>query len=215
MAYEVEPTKYVRLAQTLQRRIEDGTYAPGESVTVNLSSLLFSNGEPNAGTAVVSAGGTELASAPIDPTIVDTTDEVGRASVTITVPSDASGTLVLTVSVPETGTSIDIPVTVTAPPVEKIDSHTFGFANRLFVKENKAVQYTVIVTADGVEPTGEVTIYDGDTAIATATLEPGDHGRAKVKLAGFDRGIHWLHAEYAGSDTLNPSSSISLPLLVY
>jgi 5'-nucleotidase len=189
--------------------------APGDSLTLDLSSLLFSNGEPNAGTAVVSAGGTELGSASIDPTIVDTTDEVGRASVTVTVPSDASGTLVLTVSVPETGTTIDVPVTVTAPPVEKIDSHTLGFANRLFVKENKSVQYTVIVTAEGVEPTGEVTIFDGDTAIATVTLEPGDHGRAKVKLAGFDRGIHLLHAEYAGSEALNPSSSISLPLLVY
>jgi hypothetical protein len=33
MAYEVEPTKYVRLAQTLQRRIEDGTYAPGTRVS--------------------------------------------------------------------------------------------------------------------------------------------------------------------------------------
>ncbi|OIK27655.1 GntR family transcriptional regulator [Streptomyces malaysiense] len=32
MAYEVEPPKYVRLAQTLQRRIEDGTYAPGSRV---------------------------------------------------------------------------------------------------------------------------------------------------------------------------------------
>ncbi|GAB2469412.1 GntR family transcriptional regulator [Streptomyces incanus] len=32
MAYEVEPPKYVRLAQTLQRRIEDGTYAPGTRV---------------------------------------------------------------------------------------------------------------------------------------------------------------------------------------
>ncbi|WP_428935386.1 GntR family transcriptional regulator [Streptomyces sp. ACT015] len=29
MAYEVEAPKYVRLAQTIQRRIEDGTYAPG------------------------------------------------------------------------------------------------------------------------------------------------------------------------------------------
>jgi 5'-nucleotidase len=189
--------------------------APGETLTLDLSSLLFSNGEPNAGTAVVSAGGAELGSAALDPTIVDTTDEVGRASVTITVPSDASGTLVLTVSVPETGTTIDVPVAVTAPPVEKIDSHTLGFANKLFVKMNKPVQYTVVVTAHGVEPTGEVTIYDGDTAIATVTLEPGDHGRARVKLAGFDRGIHWLHAEYGGSDTLNPSVSISLPLLVY
>src|SRR5690606_31767447 len=32
MAYEVEPPKYVRLAQTLQQRIEDGTYAPGTRV---------------------------------------------------------------------------------------------------------------------------------------------------------------------------------------
>ncbi|MGW8635251.1 GntR family transcriptional regulator [Streptomyces sp. NPDC055793] len=32
MAYEVEPPKYLRLAQTLQRRIEDGTYAPGVRV---------------------------------------------------------------------------------------------------------------------------------------------------------------------------------------
>lgn len=32
MTYEVEPPKYVRLAQTLQRRIEDGTYPPGTRV---------------------------------------------------------------------------------------------------------------------------------------------------------------------------------------
>ncbi|MET9047023.1 GntR family transcriptional regulator [Streptomyces sp. NPDC004362] len=32
MAYEVEPPKYVRLAQTIQRRVEDGTYPPGTRV---------------------------------------------------------------------------------------------------------------------------------------------------------------------------------------
>ncbi|MFE6282599.1 GntR family transcriptional regulator [Streptomyces sp. NPDC057877] len=32
MAYEVEAPKYVRLAQTIQRRIEDGTYSPGTRV---------------------------------------------------------------------------------------------------------------------------------------------------------------------------------------
>src|SRR3954452_23867334 len=32
MAYEVEPPKYVRLAQTIQQRIEDGTYPPGTKV---------------------------------------------------------------------------------------------------------------------------------------------------------------------------------------
>ncbi|MFJ2513827.1 GntR family transcriptional regulator [Streptomyces griseoviridis] len=32
MAYEVEAPKYVRLAQTIQQRIEDGTYPPGTRV---------------------------------------------------------------------------------------------------------------------------------------------------------------------------------------
>ena len=91
-------------------------YSPGDSLTLTLSSLLFSNGEPNAGTAVVSAGGTVLGSAAIDPTIVDTRDEVGRAVVTITIPGGTpDGTLVLTVSVPETGTSVDVPVVVVSP----------------------------------------------------------------------------------------------------
>lgn len=88
-------------------------YAPGDQVTLALSSLLFSNGEPNAGTAVVRAGETVLGEAAIDPAIVDTTDEVGRASVTITIPEGTpGGELLLTVSVPETGTSIDVPITV-------------------------------------------------------------------------------------------------------
>jgi 5'-nucleotidase len=90
-------------------------YSAGDQVTLSLSSLLFSNGEPNAGTAVVSAGAVQLGSAAIDPAIVDTTDEVGRASVAITIPAGTpAGALVLTVSVPETGTTVDVPITVTS-----------------------------------------------------------------------------------------------------
>jgi 5'-nucleotidase len=64
---------------------------------------------------VVRAGEAELGSAAIDPAIVDTTDEVGRASVTVTIPEGTpGGPLVLTVSVPETGTTIDVPIEVTA-----------------------------------------------------------------------------------------------------
>jgi 5'-nucleotidase len=93
-------------------------YSAGDTVTLGLSSLLFSNGEPNTGTAVVSAGGTELGSAAIDPTIVDLTDEVGRASVSFTIPQGTqAGPFPLTVTVPQTGTSIDVPLTVTAPPI--------------------------------------------------------------------------------------------------
>ena len=95
------------------------TYEPGDEVTLDLSSLLFTNGEPNAGTAVVSAGETELGSVALDPTIVDTTDETGRATVTITIPDAASGPLVLTVAVPETGTSIPVTLEV-ASSLEEI-----------------------------------------------------------------------------------------------
>jgi len=104
-----------------------GPYAPGDQVTLALSSLLFSNGGPNAGDVVVSSGGVELATAPIDPTIVDTTDEVGRATVTVTIPADASsGTLPLTVAVPQTGTSIVVPIeiAVVETPIENVTAPT-------------------------------------------------------------------------------------------
>lgn len=90
-------------------------YSAGDTVTLALSSLLFSQGGPTGGTAVVSAGGVELGSAVIDPAIVDTTDESGRASVAIVIPDGTpAGELILTVTVPENGTSIDVPITITS-----------------------------------------------------------------------------------------------------
>ena len=91
-------------------------YSAGDTVTLGLSSLLFSNGGPATGTAIVSSGGTVLGSAPIDPAIVDLTDEGGRASVSFTVPDGTpAGPLPLTIAVPETGTSIVVPIEVTVP----------------------------------------------------------------------------------------------------
>ncbi|GAB2457855.1 5'-nucleotidase [Conyzicola lurida] len=180
-------------------------YAPGESLTLTLSSLLFSAGEPNAGTAVVSADGVELGSAPIDPAIVDTTDEVGRASVAVTIPADApTGTLVLTVTVPETGTQIDVPVAVVAPeePAEKLPTSTSGSANKLIVFGNSPVTYSVTVRADGVVPTGNVVVYDGLRPLTTITLDEADGGRDTVTLPRLGRGLHLLTARYEGNDEL-------------
>ena len=104
-------------------------YNPGDSVTLTLSSLLFSNGEPNAGTATVGLGDTVLGTAAIDPTIVDTTDEVGRAVVTVTLPaSTPAGSTVLEVSVPETGTSIAVPIEVSIPVTNSTPPRITGSA---------------------------------------------------------------------------------------
>lgn len=90
-------------------------YSPGDDVTLDLSSLLLTRDGPREGTVTVSVGGIELGSAVIDPAIVDTTDEVGRASVTITIPDGTpSGQLLLTVAVPASGSSIDVPIEVTS-----------------------------------------------------------------------------------------------------
>ena len=79
--------------------------AAGASVTVNLSSLDFTRDETDADTAVVSHEGVVLGSAPIDTAYTPTTDEVGRASVTFTVPAGASGPTTFDVFVPSTGTT--------------------------------------------------------------------------------------------------------------
>lgn len=67
-------------------------YQPGDEVTVTLSSLLFSSADPaTAGSVSVSAGDVVLAESAIDPTVVDKTDEQGRATLTFTVPGADGG----------------------------------------------------------------------------------------------------------------------------
>ncbi|TQL40448.1 5'-nucleotidase [Homoserinimonas aerilata] len=96
------------------RLSSEGPYAAGDQLTLDLSSLLFSRGGPAEANVEVSLGDTVLGTAAIDPAIVDTTDEQGRASVTVTIPAGVSGPQLLTVTVPETGTSVDVPIEVQA-----------------------------------------------------------------------------------------------------
>lgn len=58
----------------------------GQEIAIDLSSLLFSTNEPKAENVVVTFDGAVLGSFPIDPSIVDKTDEVGRAQVRVTIP---------------------------------------------------------------------------------------------------------------------------------
>ena len=178
----------------------------GDVVTVDLSSLAFSAGEPTGSTVTVSLGDTVLGSAPIDPAIVDTTDEVGRASVQMTVPEGISGMQQLLVTVPETGTAIPILIDIAESEVPtKVDSTTSGSVV-LFANHNRTIHYTVTVRAGGQIPTGTVTIYDGRKAVAKVTLTEADNGTAKVALPKLGRGIHILTARYAGSDTVKAST---------
>ncbi|WP_221440837.1 5'-nucleotidase C-terminal domain-containing protein [Jiangella mangrovi] len=93
-------------------------YTPGDEIAVDLSSLLFSHGEPADATATVTLGGVEVGTVDVDPAIVDTTDLVGRAEVRVTVPetlaagAKAAEESALVVELAETGTTVTLPITL-------------------------------------------------------------------------------------------------------
>jgi 5'-nucleotidase len=192
----------------------DGTaYEAGESVTVTLSSLLFSNGGATSGQATVSLGSTALGSAAIDPTIVDTLDEQGRATVAITVPEGVFGSQTLTVSGPG-GTAVSVPIEI-AEPAEPIKTTSYGSVNRLISLGGRNVDYSMrVIAADGSEPVGEVTIYDGRHVLTTTTLEVGDDGRLTVRLPRLSRGIHLVTAVFEGDGFVNSRTWPSLVLVL-
>jgi 5'-nucleotidase len=92
-------------------------YDPGDQVTVNLSSLDFSRSEPAAGTVAVSSAGTQLGTASVNRTYTPTTDEIGTATVTFTIPAGASGAtrFDITTSGTPTASSFTVPVDVAVP----------------------------------------------------------------------------------------------------
>ncbi|HWI32041.1 MAG TPA: 5'-nucleotidase C-terminal domain-containing protein [Microbacterium sp.] len=187
-------------------------YEVGTPIDVALSSLEFSTSEVVGGTVNLAIGGIPVGSAPIDRTPVATTDLGGQATLNVTVPAGVSGVVPLSVTVPTTGTSFEVPITV----FEKADTVTIGLPNKVFAKSKATIQYTVIVLAEGgVVPTGEVTILDGETPIATATLTEKHKGKVKVTLPTLGKGVHKLSAGYGGSDLAQASTSGWVPVIVW
>ncbi|MGN6502055.1 MAG: 5'-nucleotidase C-terminal domain-containing protein, partial [Pseudolysinimonas sp.] len=192
---------------------DGAAYAVGEQVTATLSSMLFSNGETT-GDATIALGGTVLGSAALDPTIVPTTDEQGRATVTFTIPEGVSGDQLLTIAGPG-GTSVEYPITIAAPPAPDVRTHIVAGPDRVLSPSGQNVGFTARVWAvGGSEPVGEVTIYDGKTAIATVQLEAGDHGKVHLTLPKLDRGIHLLRAVFSGDGFTDSRSNASVVLVL-
>ena len=191
----------------------EGGYAAGDEVTLSLSSLLFSSGEPNAGTATVSLDGTILGSAQLDPTIVSTTDEVGRATVTVTLPSGVTGAQSLLVTVPETGTSIAVPITIAEPALDimvNLEEPMISGAARVG---------RTLTASSGLWSAGEVSAAyqwtrDGEpitgATAATYGIVPADAGRILgVIVTASAPGYTEASASSAGVDVAKVASSTS------
>ncbi|MFF2275682.1 ExeM/NucH family extracellular endonuclease [Agromyces sp. NPDC058126] len=192
-------------------------YVAGETVELALSSLDFSTNEVAAGEVSVSIGGIAVGTAAVDRTVVATTDEGGRANLTITIPEGVGGAQSLAISVASTGTSVEVPITIEEPPVvEETDTFVIGLPNKLIAKANSAVLYKGQVFAqDGSKPVGTLTVSDGSTVIATVEVTEKDKGRFSVKLPKLSRGVHVLSASFDGATPFADSSAIPVPILIW
>lgn len=110
----------------------DQAYEPGEEVAIDVSSMTFSTTEPKPAELLTTLGGLATESAEVDTSIVDTTDEVGRAQVRVVVPADigqdlqleesADVELALVITDPVNGTEVSVPVLVAVEvPVDDDD----------------------------------------------------------------------------------------------
>lgn len=140
------------------------TFAPGETVTAELSSLAMTSTEPLPTKVEVALNGTEVATATIDTTVVPQRDETGKASVSFVVPADAAaGDGVLMISTDDSST-VDLPISVraagsTVPTVSTPASNIYGEA-------------TGDKLADiwGLNGAGELYFYQGGQTLKTMGL---------------------------------------------
>ncbi|WP_052492625.1 ExeM/NucH family extracellular endonuclease [Leucobacter komagatae] len=87
-------------------------YAEGDEVTIELSSLAFSAGERAPETVAAMIGDTSVASAPVDPAVVDAWDEAGRATLTFKIPAGLSGVTHIEIVTSDGFTRTSLPITV-------------------------------------------------------------------------------------------------------
>jgi 5'-nucleotidase len=148
-------------------------YSAGDQVTVSLSSLAFSAGEPAPGEVSLALGDTVLATGAIDPTVVTATDEVGRAALTFTVPDGVYGEQSLTVSVAGTGTTAHVPFTITGEPEPE-------FNGAITLESSKAAAgKKLTISGTGYQPGETVTVQlrpKKGEPITVGTVQVGAEG---------------------------------------
>lgn len=187
-----------------QRQVGVNTVTPnamGEPLTVNLSSLEFSAGEAKAGTAAVTLAGAPFGSTALDPTIVDTTDEIGRGQVVAAVPPTVYGWQQLGVTTP-LGTQAVQTVFLKAPSSVKVD------ADRR-VKRGQNYRLEVKVKSP-VAVSGSFTVAVDGTVLGTFPWAPkkGDETKVNVRLPRtLTKGAHTVTVGYGGSASVLSSST--------
>ncbi|WP_448811114.1 bifunctional metallophosphatase/5'-nucleotidase [Agromyces bauzanensis] len=203
-ANEVATPDYVQRAVGFD---VDAPDAVGDALVVALSSLDFSTTEPAAGTVELSLGGVSLGTQPVDRTLLEKYDEIGRASFSTMVPESVYGWQDLVATVASTGT------TATESVFLKATTDTEVVVNTPSPKAGSTITAWVSVESP-LDVTGSFEVLVDDVSIGTFRYAPNDEGLVKVKLPkSLTAGSHTVEVVYPGSDLLLSSSdTITLTL---
>jgi len=176
------------------------TYAPGDTVSFDVSSWTMSTADDVKDTEVqVKLGDTVLGTATLDNTIGTAVyDSYGTAHVDVPLPAGTPGDAELTLVGAQTGTEIAVPIVVgRAPSTVTGTDVTTKYADRATM--------TITVTADGVVPTGRVSVVADGVTLGSALLVDGV---AHVTIPGrrLPRGTHQATISYEGDDSVLPGT---------
>ncbi|GAB2691077.1 5'-nucleotidase [Microbacterium marinum] len=164
---------------------------PGSTVAFDVAGLnLTSRGAPANTELTVSLGDQALGTVPVT---------AGAASVSVTLPAGTpAGTAVLTLTAAPSGTTVQVPVTVTqaAEPAAKTRTRLVALPP---VQLGRLVPATLVahVSQEGGRPDGVVEFREGDTVIATVDVRKGI---ASTTLGRLSRGTHSFTAVFVPDD---------------
>jgi 5'-nucleotidase len=181
--------------------------AEGDKLDVKLSSLDFSTTETRAGTVQLSLGGVSLGSQPVDSTLLEKFDEIGKASFLVDVPVSLYGWQDLTAFVPATGTTATLPIFLKATTDTEVTVNAPAPSARAQVNAWVSIESPLDVG-------GSFMVLVDGTSIGEFAYVPNDEGLVKVKLPRtLSAGTHTIRAVFPGSaDLLSSSDTFTLTL---
>jgi 5'-nucleotidase len=191
------------------------TYAAGEQIAFGLTSLSMTGPGDVTDTSVsVSLQGVQLGTAPVTTTkqtALPGFDEVGTASVAVTVPDDvASGPATLVVTGTATGTEVLVPVTLEAAeePEPETTTTTLGLDPATVKVKSQTSTATATVSAESGPASGTVEFYVGTQKVGQAALIGGS---ASFVLGPFATvGDRQIEARYLATATTVGSSDTAV-----
>jgi predicted extracellular nuclease/2',3'-cyclic-nucleotide 2'-phosphodiesterase (5'-nucleotidase family) len=185
-------------------------YAPGQAVTVNLTSLAMTGVGDLQDTAVEATfNGQPIGEFAVDNTAnpagdANSNDEAGKATVTFTVPAGtATGTYDLVVTGATTGTSttIAVPVKAAVQQPVKADTTVTGTAGPVTYGTAGSVAVKVAPAA----ATGTVAVSKGNVVLGSVVLASGQ-GTVTLPAKSLPVGSHTLTLTYSGDTGHKPST---------